>query len=787
MTGSGMSRRELIAAVGVGAVTGLSGCGGDGTTADGAPTTDATAEESTTVVFTDSTTGRDGTEAETTEATRTTAGTTESERLVFDGGNAAAFQSALDAAAVRPDATLAIEPGTYRLGRGDSQSGGGIDAHFEQVGLEDVTIEGNGATLVFTDPTAGMLHFYGGGGVTIRDLTLDYDPTPFTQAEVVSFSPNDRRVVVALEDGYPALDHPMFDTEKVWASTHTADGEFVSGIHADKNPDKEFSSVTSLGDRRYELTVRESSNLAGLAEGRRLAIVARAGDHALHFADVAEPTLENVTVRASIAFAIHFAVCTRPVVENCTVGPRRDSGRLIGSDADGIHCLSAREGPRIENCDIHHLEDDGIVVSTEMTSVTEVVSEDTVAVASTYPFTASEGDVFAVLSPSGERRGELPPVAAVDYRFEGPRSPGRPRTVTFESPVADRVAEGDYVLNRATANHGFEVRNNDVRNNRASLVRIASGRGELVGNTLSGSSSPAVELECDTRGVWSPKGWLYDVTVAENTVERSGMNYINPRVDPTAIHVLHRAAQPNEGTPHRDIRIRDNEISDSGGLGVRVEDATSVDVTGNEISNPNGLDRRRFLGRAGYGVGLENVADVTLSGNRVAGASDRLATFGWRADTTGVEASKNTLVVGGESQPPDVVEAASVTVSFSRTRASDGGRHLGFMCFELSLLDADSAVVESVDVGGAEDGVNFASGAYSRASHDGRTWRWLGGPAERAVIQFSRTAVGDATHIRLDGVPGLEDTSARVAVDGEESDPVELGAVDRKTVTLPLP
>jgi len=782
MTGSGMSRRELIAAVGVGAVTGLSGCGGNGTTADSEPTTDATAEESTTVVFTESTTRTDGT-----EATRTTDGTTESERLVFDGGNAAAFQSALDAAAVRPDATLAIEPGTYRLGRSDSQPGGGIDAHFEQVGLEDVTIEGNGATLVFTDPTAGMLHFYGGSGLTIRDLTLDYDPTPFTQAEVVSFSPSDRTVVVELEDGYPALDHEMFDTEKVWASTHTAGGEFVSGVHADKNPDKEFSSVVSLGDRRYELTIRESSNLAGLAEGRRLAIVARAGDHALHFADVAEPTLENVTVRASIAFAVHFAVCTRPVVENCTVGPRRDSGRLIGSDADGIHCLSAREGPRIEDCDIHHLEDDGIVVSTEMSSVTEVVSEDTVRVADTYPFTASEGDVFAVLSPSGERRGELPPVAAVDYRFEGPRSPGRPRTVTFESPVSDRVAQGDYVLNRETANHGFEVRNNDVRNNRASLVRIASGRGELVGNTLSGSSSPAVELECDTRGVWSPKGWLYDVTVAENTVERSGMNYINPRVDPTAIHVLHRAGEPNEGTPHRDLRIRDNEIVDSGGLGVRVEDATSVDVTDNELSNPNGLDRRRFLGRAGYGIGLENVEDVTLSGTRVSGASDRLAAFGWRADATGVETSGNTLVVDGDSQQADLVDSVSVAVSFSRTRASDGGRYLGFMCFELSLLDEDGAVVESVDVGAAEDGVSFGPGAYSRASHEGRTWRWLGGESERAVVQFSRDAVSGAAHVRLDGVPGVEDASARVAVDGEESDPVGLGDTDRHTVTLPLP
>jgi hypothetical protein len=780
-----VSRRRLLASVGVGAVSGLAGC----SNSDGAGETagDASATDGTTVVFTDTATSTTATgSGEAGSESTTTAG---SEDVVFSGGDAAAFGDALQTAADNPGSTLEIEPGTYRLDPSSYDLNTGTDAHFELVGFSDVTIEGNGATLVFTDPTLGMLHFYGSEGLTVRNLTLDYDPVPFTQAKIQSVSREDRSVVVQLEDGYPALEHPMFDTEKVWGSTHTSDGEFVTGVTADRNPDKEFAAVEHQGDGTYRLRIRESSSLAGLKPGRRLAIVARAGNHALQFQNVDRPVVENVTIRASIAFALVFAVCDRPVAENCTIGPRADTDRLIGSDADGIHCLNCRRGPRIENCDIHHLEDDGIVVATHMCIVDDFIDDRTVRVTQEPPVTVAPGDSLRAMSPAGAVTRDVPPVADVDYVFKNELSPGRPRTITFESPIRDVLQTGDYLLNEAAANHGYTVRNNTIRNNRASLVRLASGRGEFVDNELSGSSLAAVELECDTSGTWTPKGWLYDVEIANNIVSRSGLNYINLQsLGAPAFHILHRAGGDGGATPHRDVTIRDNQVTESGDLGVLVEDATDVTVTNNDLSDLNHLDLDYFLGRAGYGLGFTNVDGATVSNNTVTGSAASLADFGWQSRSSGLSMSGNKLVVDGEASPATLAAPTPVRLEFDRTVSPTGdSRDLAVYCAALSFHDERGDSIMEIDVGGAEDGVSFDRGVFPPEDVGGGTRRWFGGSERTAVVQVSSDVVAAATELRLDGSPIESGLSVRAIVDDEAAEFVDMGADDNHVITIPLP
>lgn len=788
------SRRRLLTAVVTGASAGLAGCNNTESSGDAGDTTDnttstdrttgnTTSENGTTVVFTDTPSNTSATETDSEGTTST------SNELVFDGGDATAFGDALQAAADNPGSTLEIEPGEYRLDPSNYDQNSGLDAHFELVGFSDVTIEGNGATLVFTDPTLGMLYFFGSEGLTLRDLTLDYDPVPFTQAEIQSISRGDRTVVVELEDGYPELEHPMFDTEKVWASTHTNDGEFVTGVTADSNPDKEFAAVENQGDRQYQLTIRESSSLAGLEPGRRLAIVARAGNHALRFQYVDRPVVQNVSIRSSIAFALEFAVCDQPVAENCTIGPPADTNRLIGSDADGIHCLNCRRGPRIENCDIHHLEDDGIVVATHMCVVDEFIDDKTVRVTQEPPVTIAPGDTLRAMSPAGDITRDLPVVADVDYRFKNQLSPGRPRTVTFDSSVTDVLETGDYLLNEAAANHGYTVRNNTIRNNRASLVRLASGRGKFVDNDLSGSSLAAVELECDTSGTWTPKGWLYDVEIANNTVSRSGLNYINLQsLGSPAFHLVHRAGGEGGATPHRDVTIRDNQVTESGDLGVLVEDATNVTVANNELSGLNQLDLTHLFGRDGYGLGFENTDGVTVTNNTVTGSSASLSAFGWRARSDSISPSSNRFVVDGEPASPTLVAPTPVHLEFDRTvNPSSGSRDLAISVAALSFHDESGEPLARVTVGDEEAGMSFARGVFPPETFGGETWRWFGGPEATAVIRVPEDIATAATELRLDGSPIASGISVRTVVDDTAAESVDMGSDDRHVITVPLP
>lgn len=755
-----VNRRQLLATVGSGAVVGFAGCGDGNTTNSEASGSD--------------------------NSTATETGTTEREAIVFDGGDTESLITAIETAAESPESTLTIEPGTYRLEPSNRDLQSFLDGHVELAGLSEVTIEGNDATLVFTDPTLGMLHFYAGDAITLRDLTLDYDPTPFTQAVIKSFSRENRTVVVDIEDGYPSLDHRMFDTEKVWASTHTSNGEFVSGLSADKNPDKDFSSIEQIEDGRFELTIKESSSLLGLESGRRLVIVARAGNHALHFRDVT-PTVQNVTLRASIAWAMHFGVCTEPTIENCTIGPHPDSDRLIGSDADGIHCLNSRGAPRIENCDIHHLEDDGIVVATHMASIVEFVDDHTVLVESVPPVTVDEGDSLRALSPPGEVTKNLPRVTEVDYRIKSELNPGRPRTITFERPVTEQLAAGDFLLNEETANHGYVVRNNSIRNTRASLVRLASGHGEFIGNDLSGSSLAAVELECDTAGQGS--GWLYDVEIAENTIDRSGLNYINlASKGAPGIHLIHRSSVRNTASPHREIRIHDNEITESGGFGVLVEDTTDITMSNNRVTEVNQLGLQQPLGRSGYGIGLDNVDDGTVSNNTISGSVDFLSTFGWRVQSDRITVSENRLVIDDEPTSATFLTAQPIVLEFSQTVSPDGdSRDLAFLCAELTFVDDQGNTLKAVNMGDDESGVSFGHGVYAREDHGGDIWRWFGGPDGEAFIHTTEDLIAEATAIRLSGSPIEQGISVYASIEGGESTRVELGQEGQHTVTVPLP
>ena len=86
---------------------------------------------------------------------------------------------------------------TYRVGpRSDRWEGLDVSA------AEDLTIEGNGATLVI-HPNARALIIHKSRRCAIRGLDIDYEPLPFTQGEVVRVDAKQGTFDVRLHDGYP--------------------------------------------------------------------------------------------------------------------------------------------------------------------------------------------------------------------------------------------------------------------------------------------------------------------------------------------------------------------------------------------------------------------------------------------------------------------------------------------------------------------------------------------------------------------------------------------------------
>lgn len=770
------SRRRVLSALGIFGIGTLSGCDQQDQPVSSNPSPDPTESTTSTdiqtVVFTDK------------PATASTPSSNNS--LVYDANDHLAFADALQTLAANPGSTLKIETGRYEV---DPQPGlqGDTVPHIRISDLHDVNIEGNGSTLVFSDPTLAGIYFVGGSNLTIRDLTFDYEPVPFTQGTIDQVSPANRALTVMLDDGYPALDHEMFDiAPNVWASVHTADGEFIRGIRREGDPDKHFSSIVRESDRKFTLTLTDYSNLLGIQPGRRLVIVARDHFSALSFYKTDRPVLRNVTVSASKGGPFSFQVCNRPSVRNCSITPPEGSDRIIGANADGVRFNNCISKPEISNSRFEYLEDDGIVVQHTLAPVREILDESTLRIGHVHPFVVKPGDVLEVMSPGGVRKGTLPPIArmTVRQRVGGADTRAKPETVTVEDTIPESVIEGDLLGNLSTACHDFTVRGNVIRNVRGRLIRIAASRGVVTDNTLDGSQDSSIILESEgTLEPFAPKGWVMDVEVTGNTVVRPGLNYFAGK-HPAGIRVDHVSPSDTEtrGRPNRAILIADNEVSNGATVGLRLVDVENITVSNNQLRKLNQLE---YSGFAKAGIYLQNVSKSRLQGNVVRGSGENLDQFGIQRDSDNFTVGGNDLVIDDQAVEPAILELMPVELSFNKA-GQPGNRMLSFLCRNLWLLDANEEIISSVDVGSDESGVEFGPGVYSQEQHGGGSWRWFGGPSKVARLYFSQSKLDRARYLRLRGEPYENGIAMTVFVKGQQTDKIEFGPRQTSTYRIDL-
>jgi hypothetical protein len=574
--------------------------------------------------------------------------------FVVEGGGTQAVASGLRFLEEEAGRTLRFTPGTYEIEPtqktaerfGDYQW---VNTHLTLFDAEDATIEGDGATLVMTDPTRGAFRCLG-SSIAMSGLEFDYDPLPFTQGTIQALSDDGNTIVLEIDDGYVGFDHFLFDTgREVNGTLHEPDGSYVTETIGDGSNTFHFASMDRQEEGTYRLALSAQSATAGLEAGRKLAVTTRPpGTHGLAFNDC-RPTIEDLTIRASPSWALFAFLCRDPVVRNVTMAPPADSDRLLSVSADGIHVNNNRDGPVVENCHVEQLGDDSLVVDTTAMPVESVVDDRTVEVGFGLTMHVQAGDVLAAASNAGVRKGELPPLADVTISSDGDRPPYQYESVTFEEPIADTLAEGDVLVNTATANTDFEVRNNTLLNTRARPIRIAASDGVIENNVVDGSGAGGILMRQRTN-VRIKKSWIENLTVRNNEVRRSGLVGLS-WVNPGAIKLVTHTGPETEGRPHRNLEIVDNRIANGGSFGMDLHDADGLTIEGNEM---DGLNRLGFGGR-GYGLKLFHDRDTDIQNNTVSGEGDTLTGFAVVRDNESTTTAGNTLTVDGEAQPVELV------------------------------------------------------------------------------------------------------------------------------------
>lgn len=192
--------------------------------------------------------------------------------------------------------------------------------------------------------------------LTIRGLTIDYDPLPFTQGTITAVGPDDTWVDVTIHEGYPmepysridivdsATRHRKYGMPFLWGTTAELRSDGIVRV----NRKGGFGGSAAVGD------------LASMARGPVEDGIA----HAIAIDSSARVTLKDITLHAAPGFGIiaggghgdHHYNNVRIVPGPPPVGSTE--GRLLTATWDAIQFNSLRKGPLVENCVVMSAGDD---------------------------------------------------------------------------------------------------------------------------------------------------------------------------------------------------------------------------------------------------------------------------------------------------------------------------------------------------------------------------------------------------------------------------------------------
>lgn len=296
-----------------------------------------------------------------------------------------AIQRAIDAA-IKIDGTVdvVLEAGkTYRLAARTA------DASALLIGkARGLTLSGHGATIV-AHPANGVISVFDSRTVTIRDLTIDYDPLPFTQARLTEVLPDRAAVRFRIEPGYA---DPGVGGANIYPDFKNSDAVFLDGAaRTFTHHWARIREIESLGPHAFEARFYGSPGMAPFRQPtvgdfivikRQFQAGKPARDAAGRFLAVPwanvyvafshDVRIERVTSHAAPSMTFVASGSEGVVLDGCRVIRKPHTDRLIAGNSDGAHFKSLTVMPQVHDCMFEALMDDSINIRISSEVVREV-------------------------------------------------------------------------------------------------------------------------------------------------------------------------------------------------------------------------------------------------------------------------------------------------------------------------------------------------------------------------------------------------------------------------------
>ncbi len=463
--------------------------------------------------------------------------------------------------------------------------------------LNGIVINGNHAKIVMKKNCACLI-IIKSHDLTVRDLTIDYDPLPYTQGVVTKV--DGKIIECTIDHGYS----PAQGIRYSWnCHAFTPDGRFWK-----KNQKDIYAEPIPLDQNHMQL--RAMSENPNLKIGDRLAIAKYISDTAcIEMRETEHLTFENLTIYASPGCVFRGYHCDGDdILKNIVItrGPlptEATQPRLLSSNHDAVHYGYCRKGAQILNCDFGWMGDDSLNFHGKTSHLAEVTGQHTFnqiidgkATDSIYLKRFRKGDRIRILD--GKNFRILGEYSFISYRWIDktypkevrdacfPHLKGRPEDIqsTFEITVAEDIKDIKTPCRWDAPDmncRNFQIANSFFHDHRAYGLRIMASDGVVENCRFERIKGPAIAVGAQYSG-WGEAGWSDNVVIRNNSVKECGYSSYAQG----AISVFVQLSNYNDiAQGNRNINILDNAIENCSGAGIFAMAADGVTISNNRVSD----------------------------------------------------------------------------------------------------------------------------------------------------------------------------------------------------------
>jgi hypothetical protein len=277
-----------------------------------------------------------------------------------------AIQKAIDEAISRKTKVLIVfEPGIYRL-----------DANFEKHALyidsaEDLIFDGNGAKFMMVRPVILFLRTSNSKRIILRNFSVDYEISPFTQGWVTEVNAEEKWLKVEIDSSWPDPDLDQFrNSEFRWA--FIKDKENLPAFKEGTEFRVYLEDWKRIENNLWIYHTQYTSQLKSVEVGDPFVQISREG-RLIETYNSEDITIQNLRLYQSPGMMLVATGSSRVNYLDIDMSPK--PGSWMSAGADGCFNSNGREGPWVEGCTFNALGDDNLIIKSTGAYIVDVLSD----------------------------------------------------------------------------------------------------------------------------------------------------------------------------------------------------------------------------------------------------------------------------------------------------------------------------------------------------------------------------------------------------------------------------